>query len=263
MKLDYYKEIRKEIRTLIVYLETKFTQVKIAALLSKETAVCFYAKDINLLKVLDNNRWSGKAKVDKLETCLKGLKAIWKQYEDLENSSAERRISTSEKHKLHQLIKNALAAEFLVYKNVPKVDEPLNALQNYFCVDSKAYESIIKTCQRVKSRMWSIQQPLNPSYCDLLDFKIVKVRDNRVFIQTTEYWFLKWFSFKLNKYNYIYENTNDQLYIVEKINDDWKIVSNIYSSPNTTAPPTGQYINHYINNETISTNLEQEILSDH
>lgn len=241
---DNYTKIREAIRTHIVYLETKFTQEVIAKLLSTQTNILFYAKDINLLKNLKNSRWKGKAKKEKLDFCLSGLKQIW----DIQNQGIkdEATVSPENTAKIQTLIETALQAEIGLYKSVPKVENSLEALENLMCKNGNAYQNLYKIIQRVLSRTWTMKDLHNPSYCELLDFTIERKKGNRVFVKTMEHWFLKWFSATTGELAYIYENTNEQLYIVEYREDKWIIISNIYSSPNSTAPPVGEFTNHYL-----------------
>ncbi len=240
-----YQQIREEIRTLIVHLEAKHTQEMIAQLLTEQTGINFYAKDINLLKVFNNKRWKGPAKKEKLNKCLQGLKLVW---HSLKGSSENIIVAPGDQQKIFLLIDRAVKLELELYKSVPMVENALNELKAFMYEDGQAYKHILNTIGRVTARQWTMQDDFNPSYCELLDIVIKRRSGNRVFVETYEHWFLKWYSFIEKDYNYIYKNTNEQLYVVEKRQGSWKIVSNIYSAPDITAPPVGKIKNHYQEN---------------
>ncbi len=129
-----------------------------------------------------------------------------------------------------QTVEKAIKAEFSAYQNLPLIQ--LTELQQYFIATESAYKRIIHLLYKHQKQQWSINNPYNPSTCELIDADIIKYRKNEIHIRTEEYWYLRWFDNSINKYAFIYNQKNIQLYILVKEQERWKVKVNFYESNN-------------------------------
>lgn len=79
----------------------------------------------------------------------------------------------------------------------------------------------------------------NKSFRKLHQSKIRNIDETSAIVETKEEWKVDWFGIAENKYISIYEETNDQNYIISKENGNWKILSNDYTSSGKYLPPIG------------------------
>ncbi len=224
-----YEEIRTKIRSLIENLEMqKYSQAEIAKEISQITDVNFYAKDINLLKNLSNNRWERTSKIEKLKTCYIGLRKL---YKNIPSSNNYAQATPKEIKSLTNFLQKAQEAEFAVYKSIPNHSEALKTLEKYFHTDGSAYKNLVKVVNRVIARNWSLNDYENPSYFEIIDVRITRKKDKLYFLESEEFWFLKWYLEAEGIYARTYETYNKQLYVLEERDGIIKILKNIYSSP--------------------------------
>ncbi len=263
MTPEVYKELRVQIHELLIKREVQYTQAEIADELTRRAVGwIFSAKDVNYLKNIRNKRWKGDAKSKKL---LAFYDCLSKFSLDITN---EQTINISQEEQEHILfiVQQAVALEFEVFQSIPSIENQLEQFSTYVTTEGTAYEKVRQIAQRQIERGWIINNHLNPSHFDLLDFKISKTEGNTAYVKTDEYWFLKWFDPASKSYAYLYENRNTQLYVLKKKEQQWKIFTNIYSTnvkrtpPPTSPAPTPQieHINQltdYINTQLLANNL--------
>ena len=63
-----------------------------------------------------------------------------------------------------------------------------------------------------------------------------KISNNEAFVNTVEYWYLRWCNYHEGAYTYPYRETNIQLYILRKELDGWKVFENLRLAPRTSVP---------------------------
>lgn len=97
-------------------------------------------------------------------------------------------------------------------------------------------KEILNVLMRHKKKGWIISNPLNPSTRRLLSIKVKKITSNEVFVNTMEYWYLRWWGQKEESYVYPYRETNRQTYILKKDDDGWKVYINLRPSPKVSIP---------------------------
>jgi len=131
---------------------------------------------------------------------------------------------------IEELVRNAIDAEFSACKTLP--DIKLEMIEGYFDINGGAYRRIKNILRQHQSKSWVISNKDNPSTYFLLDIRVTQKSKSEFQVYTKEYFYLRWFSLNENKYCHIYNETNDQIYVVKKIAGSYKIVENIYPSPN-------------------------------
>jgi hypothetical protein len=137
---------------------------------------------------------------------------------------------------LERSVTEAADAEWAVYGKLPEVD--LVPLDRSFLVGGPAYKRIQHLAERHRERRWTLAQPENnPSTKRVLDIKVVRVEDQRAFIRTKEYWYLRWWDLGKGDYAKVdYRETNVQTYILVPSGGKWVVQENIYPPPRNSAP---------------------------
>ena len=135
---------------------------------------------------------------------------------------------------LERVIAEAADAEFRAYQALPKIES--GELDKWFYPESPAKKEIRNLLQRHKAKGWNLTNPLNPSTKRVLSIKIKKISPFETFVQTTEYWYLRWWNSRKGSYAYPYRETNRQIYVLRKDGGDWKVYENLRPSPRTSAP---------------------------
>jgi len=123
-----------------------------------------------------------------------------------------------------QLIINANIAEFEVYKNMPQIN--FDGLLPYYINNAPAYNQIYKVVNKLAAKGITLKDDKNPSYQEILEVEVLKRAATAVRIKTKECWYLKWHS-KNENIDY-YNESNTQLYLLDKTNEGWKIRINHY-----------------------------------
>ena len=135
---------------------------------------------------------------------------------------------------LERVITEAMDAEFRAYAALPRIDQ--DDLNKWFVTDSPAMKEIMNLLTRHQKKGWIISNSLNPSTKRLLDIKVKKIENLHAFINTMEYWFLRWWDVKDGSYTYPYRETNRQMYVLKKEPDGWKVFENLRPSPRSSTP---------------------------
>ncbi len=135
---------------------------------------------------------------------------------------------------LERVITEAMDAEFRAYAALPRIDQ--DDLNKWFVTDSPAMKEIMNLLTRHQKKGWIISNSLNPSTKRLLDIKVKKIENLHAFINTMEYWFLRWWDVKDGSYTYPYRETNRQMYVLKKEPDGWKVFKNLRPSPRSSTP---------------------------
>lgn len=130
---------------------------------------------------------------------------------------------------IQDLVKAAIGAEYAVYKQLPKIK--LKKLENYFDVNGGAYKRINNLLVQHSQKNWIISNKNNPSNYLILDIQVKPDGGDGYIAETKEYWYLRWYSLRDQKYRHIYDETNEQLYKVRNLNGSYKVVDNIYPAP--------------------------------
>jgi len=132
------------------------------------------------------------------------------------------------KAELLTFTKNALQAEFDVYKKLPTIDDSF--LEEYFFTDGSAYLRIRSMLDRISNKKWILTNKLNPSTFELIELNIIQQNAQTIHFETQEYWYLRWYDTIEKKYTYIYNQLNTQFYILENSSKGWKIKLNYYDN---------------------------------
>lgn len=132
---------------------------------------------------------------------------------------------------IKQLIEGALQAEFNAYSTLPEIS--LEALQTYFDINGGAYKRIHNVLERHMAKEWVISNPGNPSHYNLLEISVAPSYEtpNQLRVETTEFWYLRWYSLREERCKYIYNEINSQVYVLCKESENYKISANIYPQP--------------------------------
>jgi hypothetical protein len=136
---------------------------------------------------------------------------------------------------LPSVIDRAAQAEFAVYKSVPVVDfTPLNGL---FVINGPAYRRVQNTAEEHSKKNWTLMKPpYNPSTMRIIKVKLMELSEQRAYLRSHEYWYLRWWSQSSGKYVYVYQETNYQRYWLICQDGTWLVEANEYPQPRSTTP---------------------------
>ncbi len=137
-------------------------------------------------------------------------------------------VKAEENADIIDCVSQALTAEFAAYKRLPNVEN--DELLKYFVQDGPAYKRIFHILNLHVQKKWVINNALNPSHYELLESKVIRYGEQEAEVHTREYWYLRWYAMELNDYPFIYDELNNQFYLLEKHNGVWKVKINHYKS---------------------------------
>lgn len=135
---------------------------------------------------------------------------------------------------LERVISEANDAEFMAYAALPEIR--VEELERWFCTESPALNEILNLLNCHRQKRWIISNPFNPSTKRLLNTKVKTVSQDEAMVNTTEYWYLRWWDERDGSYAFSYRETNRQMYVVRKENGQWKVFQNLRSMPRTSTP---------------------------
>lgn len=139
-------------------------------------------------------------------------------------------IPDSEIDVILDTVKRAIGAEFRAYKDLPEIN--INILDEYFLKEGSAFKRIYHLLKKHRIRRWVISNEDNPSTYEMLSISLQSISGNEARVRTREYFYLRWYSSLFNKYKVIYNETNEQTYILKrKESENWKVDVNIYPKP--------------------------------
>lgn len=130
---------------------------------------------------------------------------------------------------LQRVVRDAIDAEFRVYRRLPTVD--LTPLEGLFLRGGPAYKRIAHLARKHRDRKWTIQRPPdNPSTQWTMRIEVVSVSPPTAVVRTKEYWYLRWWSMKVSKYEQksIYQRTSHQRYLLRFVEGTWLVEHNDY-----------------------------------
>jgi len=132
----------------------------------------------------------------------------------------------TDEESIETLIREANAAEFKIYLNLPELD--FSFLDKYYIPAQPAVNKIKTVATNCSKNNWVINIPDHPSYFKILDIQIANIQPDSIQVTTNELWYLKWFDKNTLENIKTYNKHNDQLYLLEKTADKWKIKLNHY-----------------------------------
>lgn len=133
----------------------------------------------------------------------------------------------TDKEMIIKTIKMANKAQYNTFKYLPNLK--IAALEKYYIKGSSAYNLIIHLLNKQKNKRLVISYPSdNPSYFTIHSVKVIDLQKDYALAESSEHWYLKWYSLEKNKYELKYDVGNKQTYILKKIEGVWKIESNDY-----------------------------------
>lgn len=136
---------------------------------------------------------------------------------------------------LEKVVSQGMLAEFNAYMALPEID--LAGLQPWFVENSPAMLEISEVVKGCGRRGWHLGNPMNPSTFRLLSVVVKSVSGDDAEVATREYWYLRWWDRRREKYTYPYRETNQQLYILNRnAAGEWKIFQNIRPAPRSSQP---------------------------
>lgn len=135
---------------------------------------------------------------------------------------------------LERVIGEANDSEFRAYAALPEIRT--DEIERWFCTGSPALNEILNLLNRHRQKRWIISNPFNPSTKRLLNTKVKKVSQDEAIVNTTEYWYLRWWDDRDGSYAFSYRETNRQMYVVKKEGSQWKVFQNLRSLPRTSTP---------------------------
>lgn len=127
-----------------------------------------------------------------------------------------------------EIVQKGLNAEYAAYKMLPKLDT--SEISKYFWEEGAAFKRIVNIIQIHTQKNRIINNEFNPSSFEILDIKLGHLSETKAEIITREYWYLRWHDSVKGEDSYIYDELNEQYYLLEKRNGIWKIKINYYPS---------------------------------
>ena len=128
---------------------------------------------------------------------------------------------------LYSTVRKANDAEFAAYRNVPEAD--LSELEKYFDPEGSAYAKIKEAVLGNIAKKRVIHNPGNPSTHELLSISLSEINGDEALVKTREYWYIRWFDTQKKDYlDYVYKETNEQLYVLVWQRGRWRVRSNAY-----------------------------------
>lgn len=121
------------------------------------------------------------------------------------------------------LIREANEAEFRAYMALPEIDTA--GFDRYFTREGMAKKSILGALYNSSSKNRTLLEP--PSSYTILDVEVVQRSDEEVRVETTEKWYLLMCDHAEPR-GYLYDTLNNQLYLLKKEDELWKIDVNHY-----------------------------------
>ncbi len=135
----------------------------------------------------------------------------------------------NEKEIVLAVVRNAIDAEINAYRKLPEIF--LQDIDAYFQIDGSARARILNLLTSHQNKGWVINNPLNPSTYEIFSIKIKEINNDSAVLISGEYIYLRWFDTNIEKYTFIYNEKNEQAYLLTKQNNSWKVKSNFYPSP--------------------------------
>ncbi len=133
-------------------------------------------------------------------------------------------------------VRGGAKEEFNAYMKLPTID--LIGIDQYFTKDGSARRRVVNVLKRCGERGWIISNKGNPSTYELLEAKVVRFSGDSAHVTTTEYWYLRWFCPKEERYTYIYNVKNKQDYVLFRVSDGvWRIEVNAYPESEAIGEP--------------------------
>jgi hypothetical protein len=135
---------------------------------------------------------------------------------------------------LERVVAEATSAEFRAYQSLPEY-EP-QALDDWFVPESPAWRQVFHVLERHRERGWVLTNPMNPSTQRLMSVKVSAVGVDEAIVNTTEYWYLRWWDSVEGSYTYPYRETNRQRYVLVREPERWRVVENQRPPPRSSSP---------------------------
>ncbi len=135
---------------------------------------------------------------------------------------------------LERVIADAVDAEWAVYMRLPELD--LSPLKDVFDVRGSAFKRIRLTAQSHHKKGWTINNSGNPSTRRLVNVKVEELSSDSAKVRTEEYWYLRWWSTEKNKYVYIYNELNRQVYFLLRHGNLWLVCDDFIPKTSTSTP---------------------------
>ncbi len=134
-----------------------------------------------------------------------------------------------QKSSVSKVIFEANNIQFEAFKKLPIIYD--SKLEAVFVKNGNAYKVVKNILNKHALNKRTIGQPNdNPSYYSIQEFLSFKFNWNfsEVKVYTKEHWYLKWFNLDKNDYQLKYDVSNEQYYLLKKINGKWFILDNDY-----------------------------------
>lgn len=123
------------------------------------------------------------------------------------------------------IIREAAQLEFSLYKAVPNIQDTA-LLKKHFTQNGSAKQSILGSLNRAIRNNRKLRIP--PSAFDILEVNFVSKSKDKVTLKTEERWHVLWYDTENDKDERLYDEVNQQTYILVKEDDVWKIQTNVY-----------------------------------
>ncbi|PKN54688.1 MAG: hypothetical protein CVU56_25180 [Deltaproteobacteria bacterium HGW-Deltaproteobacteria-14] len=137
------------------------------------------------------------------------------------------------KQYLERVVAEAIDAEFAAYVVLPAISPA--ALERWLVPDGPALRGVMHVLVRHRERGWILTNPFNPSTKRLMSAKVKDLAATSATVGTTEYFYLRWWDTRREKYAYAYRELNRQTYVLERGQDGlWRVLDNLRAAPRAT-----------------------------
>lgn len=131
---------------------------------------------------------------------------------------------------IKEIITQGCQAEFEAYYAIPEIKT--KALDEYFVPEGPAWKKITSLVHRTISKKWILNFTDNPSHYKIISLEVTSIKGDQIEVKSKENWYLKWMNAETNISPFVYNELNEQYYLLSQHNGQWKIDINYYQSPN-------------------------------
>lgn len=133
-----------------------------------------------------------------------------------------------------EIVKKGIAAEMNAYRQLPTIY--VEELELYFSKGGPAMAKIYEILCAHEKKRWVITTPNNPSNNTIYSIQLEQINNNKAIVATEEHFYLRWHDASKEHLplEHVYNEHNQQKYLLEKQDGIWKIVDNSYPPPKNT-----------------------------
>jgi hypothetical protein len=122
------------------------------------------------------------------------------------------------------VLREALALEFMAYRNLPGIDE--QTLENNYVKGGPAINRIMDNLRHFQSENLHVANPYNPSHFEIIELEVRETSETQVKVRCLEIWVLCWWSDGLMRYLGRHKTEKYHYYTLLQTPNGWQVYSN-------------------------------------